>query len=164
MTTSELETSSKVRKVFSRFNTRVAASLFVVALLSIWVFQSIVHINPFGASNANYFTYQAESFLHGRWDLISPLKGRTSSMVHGKHYIVYPPMPAVVLMPFVAIFGLNTSDILFTAVCSALNLGLLYLLLEQVRGVASPGASGWRTWASAYSLVRVDQPVAVTGR
>ena len=148
MTASELETLSEVHPVFGRFNGVVAVSLFVVALLSIWGFESLVHINPFGSSNINYFTYQAESFLHGRWDLRLPANLTDIVVVHGKHYIVYPPMPAIVLMPFVAIFGLNTSDILFTAVCSALNLGLLYLLLEQVR------ASGFtrRVWMENVSI------------
>lgn len=117
----------------SRHNVLVAAGLFVVALLSLWKFEEMFHINPFGDSGADYFVYQAESFLHGRWDLDLSARLTDIVVVHGKHYIVYPPMPAIVLMPFVAVFGLHASDILLTAACSALNLSLLYLLLEQVR-------------------------------
>ena len=70
MTTSELRaTTPKSGQYSSRFNILVAASLFIVALLSIWGLQSVLHIDPFGASNVNYFVYQAESFLHGHWDL-----------------------------------------------------------------------------------------------
>lgn len=119
--------------VFGRRNLLVAVGLFAMALLSLWAFEVEFRIHPFGVSNYPYFVYQAESFLHGRWDLDLSSKLTDIVVVHGKHYIVYPPMPAVVLMPFVALFGLHTSDILFTSVCSALNLSLLYLLLEQVR-------------------------------
>ncbi len=132
-TVGEREPLSVVTPVFSRLNVLVAGSLFAIALLSIWMFETKFHINPFGASPYSYFTYQAESLLHGRWNLNIPAYMVDIVVIHGKHYIVYPPMPAIVLMPFVAIFGLNTSDILFTAVCSALNLSVLYLLLEQVR-------------------------------
>jgi hypothetical protein len=132
-TEGERETSSVVAPVFSIRNVLVAASLFAIALFSIWEFQTQFNLSHFGVSTVNYFTNEAQSFLHGRWDLDVPASRVDIVVVHGKHYIVYPPMPAIVLMPFVAIFGLNTSDILFTAVCSALNLSVLYLLLEQVR-------------------------------
>src|SRR5258708_34681456 len=76
---------------------------------------------------------RGESLLHGHLDL--PLSPRTTDIVvvNGKNYIVYPPFPAVPLMPFVAIFGLSTSDVFFTTVIAALNMPLLFLLLEQVR-------------------------------
>ena len=54
-------------------------------------------------------------------------------LINGKSYIVYPPFPALLLLPFVAVFGLATSDVLFTTVMAALNLPLLFLLFEQVR-------------------------------
>ena len=127
------ETPLKVTPAFSRRNVAVAAGLFMVALLSLWAFEVKVHINPFAPSGAPYFVYQAQSFLHGRWNLDLPASFTDIVVVQGKQYIVYPPMPAIVLMPFVAIFGLHTSDILMTAVSSALNLSLLYLLFEQVR-------------------------------
>jgi hypothetical protein len=120
--------------VFTRRNFIVAATLSVVALLSIFAFQVAFHINSFGVSNAPHYVYQAYSFLHGRWDLDLPAKTTDVVVINGKHYIVYPPFPAIVLMPFVAIFGLNTSDVFITAVLSAINMGLLYLLLEQLRG------------------------------
>ena len=39
-------------------------------------------------------------------------------------------MPAVVLMPFVAIFGVNFSDIFFTIVLASVNVGIVALLLR----------------------------------
>lgn len=114
-------------------NLLIAAALLVAGLLLLWMFETEFHLSQFGVSTNPYFVYQADSFLHGHWDLALSTKLTDVVLIHGKSYIVYPPMPAVVLMPFVAIWGLHTSDILFTAVCSALNLSLLYLVLEQAR-------------------------------
>jgi hypothetical protein len=119
--------------VFGRRNLAVAIILFVVALVLLWAFEVRFGIRITGVSNAPHFIYQAESFLHGRWDLDLGPRVTDIVVLGGKDYIVYPPFPALLLLPFVAIFGLATSDILFTTVLSALNLPLLYLLLEQVR-------------------------------
>ncbi len=128
--------------VFGRRNLIVAVTLFFVALLTLFGWELRFGIAIFGVSNAPHFIYQAESFLHGRWDLSLPARTTDIIVLHGKHYIVYPPFPAVLLLPFVAIFGLSTSDVLFTTVMSAVNLSLLFLLFEQVR------ASGFtrRNW------------------
>lgn len=127
------EQSPSVASAFSRRNALVVAALFAAALLTLWIFEKALYIGIHSVSPVNYFVYQAESFLHGRWDLNLSPTFTDIVTIHGKYYIVYPPMPAIVLMPFVAIFGLQTSDVLFTAICSALNLSILYLVLEQVR-------------------------------
>lgn len=114
-------------------NLLIAVALFVAGVLSLWIFQKAFHLSHLGVSSTPYFVYQAQSFLHGHWDLPLSPKRTDIVLIHGKSYIVYPPMPAVVLMPFVAIWGLKTSDILLTVICSALNLSLLFLVLEQAR-------------------------------
>lgn len=120
--------------VFTRPNLHLVALLFTLALLSLLALQAWFHILPIGTSLAPHFIYQAEAFLQGRWDLHHVSTTSTDIIaLHGKYYIVYPPFPAIALMPFVAIWGLHTSDILFTTVISALNLPLIYLLFEQVR-------------------------------
>ena len=115
-------------------NRIVAIALFFLAFFSLVALQLRFNILPFGVSAAPHFLYQAESFLQGRWDL-HHVTSQTTDIVtlHGKYYIVYPPFPAIALLPFVAIWGLHTSDILFTSIISACNLPLLYLLFEQAR-------------------------------
>ncbi|HEX8037208.1 MAG TPA: hypothetical protein VF510_25360, partial [Ktedonobacterales bacterium] len=120
--------------VFTRPNLILAALLFLIALASLLALELLFKIHPTGVSNAPHFIFQAESFLQGRWDL-DHVTSRTVDVItlHGKYYIVYPPFPAIVLLPFVAIWGLHTSDILFTTLLAALNFPLLYLLFEQAR-------------------------------
>jgi hypothetical protein len=120
-------------RVWTRRNAAVAATLFVVAIGVLVALDGWMHIAIFRHSPSDYFNYQAESFLHGRWDLDVPGSWTDIVTLQGKHYIVYPPFPAVLLVPFVAIFGLGFSDVLFTLVLSAINLSLLFLLFEQLR-------------------------------
>ncbi len=135
--------------VFGRRNLIVAGALSLIALLSIWVFETIFKIQKLGVSGAPHFVYQAYSFLHGRWDLDLSASTTDIIVLHGKHYIVYPPGPAVLMMPFVAIWGLRTSDVLFTTLFAAANMGLLFLLFEQVR------ASGFtrRSWLENVTII-----------
>jgi hypothetical protein len=116
-------------------NALVSVLLFLMGLLSLFSFQLRWHIPIAGVSVNPHFVYQAQAFLHGRWNLAINPATRDLVLLHGKLYTIYPPFPALLLLPFVALFGTSTSDILFTSVCSAINLGLLYLLLEQARAL-----------------------------
>jgi hypothetical protein len=129
----EARAGGRAVPVFGRRNLVVSAILFVVALVLLWAFEVRFGLHITGGSRAPHFIYQAESFLQGRWDVSLPPGTNDTALIGGKVYVLYPPFPAVALLPFVALFGLKTSDILFTTILSAANLGLLYLLLEQVR-------------------------------
>ncbi|HEY7127927.1 MAG TPA: hypothetical protein VH540_28615 [Ktedonobacterales bacterium] len=118
----------------------LAMLLFCFSLVILLLTSVKLHIDPFAPSGSNHFVYQAQSLLQGRLD-IAPYVGAHNPpnnntdiiLVHGKHYIVYPPFPAILMMPLVAIFGLGLSDIFFTQVFSALNIALLFWLLELLR-------------------------------
>jgi hypothetical protein len=61
-------------------------------------------------------------------------------------YVTFPPGPALVLLPLVAVQGLGAWDVLLTALAGALIPALLYLLLERIRG---PGHAREHLWAAA---------------
>ncbi|HEX6778554.1 MAG TPA: hypothetical protein VF099_10165 [Ktedonobacterales bacterium] len=110
----------------------ISVVLFCLALFSLMVSSVKLGINPLGHSEANHFVYQAQSLLHGHLD-IPHFAHEDIILVNGKFYIVYPPFPAILMMPFVAIFGLGFSDIFFTQVFSAINIVLLFWVLETLR-------------------------------
>jgi hypothetical protein len=122
-------------RLLTRRNALVSVSLVLTGLLSLFSFQIRWHIPITGVSGNPHFVYQAQAFLHGRWDLAINPATNDLVVLHGKLYTIFPPFPALLLLPFVALFGTATSDILFTSICSAVNLGLLYLLLEQARAL-----------------------------
>ncbi|HEY7350319.1 MAG TPA: hypothetical protein VH599_18535 [Ktedonobacterales bacterium] len=136
--------------LFTRRAILVALCLFLVALLFLMSLESRLGIPVAGVSNVPFFNYQAESFLHGRWNLDIPGSAVDIETINGKSYMYYPPFPALLLLPFVAIFGLAASDILLTTLLSAANISLLYLLFEQMRVQERPA----RKW-SEHALVSV---------
>lgn len=66
-----------------------------------------------------------------------------------KHFVSFPPMPAVVMLPSVAAIGYGTNDMVITVIFAALNVLLMFLLLEQLRKVGyterSPTENLWLT-------------------
>lgn len=77
----------------------------------------------------NYFVLLADAFLHGRLNVIDHPDWLNELIVwQGKYYVVYPPMPGVLLMPFVAIFGKNFPQPILSILLGAVNVSLSYLV------------------------------------
>ena len=86
-------------------------------------------------STAPHLVYQALAFLHGRLDL-EAASGTTADLTirDGKTYLAFPPGPAVLLVPFAAIWGEETNDIIFTILLGALNVALMDRILGRLLG------------------------------
>jgi len=78
-----------------------------------------------------YYNYLADAFLHGQtWLRILPSSVHDLSFFNSRYYLYWAPFPAVILMPFVAIFGVQLNDVLYTLLIAALNVGLVAQLLR----------------------------------
>jgi hypothetical protein len=75
--------------------------------------------------------YQAVAFLHGHAWVDSP-DYIERAVVDGRRYQLHPPLPAIMLMPFVAVFGLNTNQNWFAIVVGALDAALMWRLLGKM--------------------------------
>ena len=117
------------------------ASLFFLSLdkpiyaflfsLAVYFILSISGGSPFRVGEFAYFNYLADAFLHGQLYLrLQPLNLHDLSFFDGRYYLYWPPMPAIFLMPFVAIFGVNFSDVFFTVVVAAADVGVIAALLR----------------------------------
>jgi hypothetical protein len=80
------------------------------------------------------------SHTGGPVDRFYPLRGPSETVPESEivsrssiRYVSFPPFPAVLMVPFVAIWGLRFNDVLFTALWAALNPALLLLLLRDLR-------------------------------
>ncbi len=76
----------------------------------------------------------------GPTDRFYPLRGTPETVPESEivsrssiRYVSFPPFPAVLMAPFVAIWGLQFNDVLFTALWAGLNPALLFLLLRDLR-------------------------------
>jgi len=77
----------------------IVVIFFVVALLYFGIFY---HSNY---QIFNYFLPLADAMIHGRIDITPNPALNELVPSAGKYFVVYPPMPAVILIPFTLIFG-----------------------------------------------------------
>ena len=116
------------REAFGRY--RIELLLFAAALVLYAAFSAGMLAHQ---SLAPHFVWQAEAFLHGRLDVQKPPNLNDWVLRDGRWYVSFPPFPAVLMMPFVAIFGLAFNDVAFTLVFAAANVALFYNLLRGLR-------------------------------
>jgi hypothetical protein len=76
------------------------------------------------------------------------LERRSYEKVGRTWYVSFPPGPAVLMWPFVAIWGLGFWDVLFTCFCGALIPAVMLSMLDRVRGVED-GHGRVHLWAVA---------------
>jgi hypothetical protein len=109
----------------------------------------------------------------GPADRMYPLQGPSetipSSAIASRstiRLVSFPPFPAVVMLPFVAIWGLQFNDVLFTALWAALNPMLLFLLLRDLkaRGLSSRTATDDLWLTAMFGVGSVYYFCAVVGQ
>jgi hypothetical protein len=97
--------------------------------------------NPARQNVYDHFVWQADAFLQGRAWIPWPLtegafqNGYFQDVFpdgQGRGLIPFPPLPAVVLLPAVAAFGLATDAALVAAILGGLNVGLAYRMVWRL--------------------------------
>ena len=113
------------RAIFHRSSTIRSAILVFFLFLAAYSFTAGPSLGRH--SLAPHFIYLAESFLHGRLDLLHvPDPPYDLTPFAGGWYVSFPPLPSLLMLPLVALRGLAISDIAFSVALGALNLSLLY--------------------------------------
>ena len=114
------------------------------ALLYLWTVSERVTLDS--------FLPLADGFLHGRLWIDQQMPWlELVPRPEGGFYSPFPPMPAIVLLPFVALFGAGFDQGIATALFGGANVALVWLLLRNA-GVAS-ASRGWLTAAFAVGSV-----------
>lgn len=99
--------------------------LFVVTF-NVYIFTSA------GETEYNYFSRLSRSFINGKLYLTeNPPWLNELVPVDGKYYVVYPPMPAILLLPLVSIFGIYTQTF-FSIFLGSINVVLVFLVLKRL--------------------------------
>lgn len=128
------------RKTFSIFGKARPLLLawenpFLAAVLAAVIFSglSATFTAPWRVSSAPYYNYLADAFLHGQLNLrLIPPSLYDLTVFQGKYYLQWGPLPGLLAMPWVALFGVQSSDVLQTIIVGALNAGIFALLLRRV--------------------------------
>lgn len=106
--------------------------------LAVTVIAAVVYLLSAPPSQPlDYFVRLADAFLHGRIYL-TEAPSWLSELVPASvgWYVPYPPMPAIVLIPFVAIFGTSVPEQMVSSATGAISVGLMFLAIGRlgVRG------------------------------
>ena len=101
----------------------------LVTILAAAVFLFTAEREP---QDFDYFVRLADAFLDGRlYVLEAPSWLNELVPGGGGWYVVYPPVPAILLMPFVAVFGTDFPQQVASCLFGAIAVGLVWLLLGR---------------------------------
>ena len=124
---------NKVRLALSQFYQNLASlrlrhKLVIVALVALLVFLLFKDSPP----GQNHFIYLADAFLHGRLGVTGGGTALAEIVPYnGNFYVVYPPMPAVLLLPFVALFGTAFDQGLMSVLLASLCVAATWFMLKK---------------------------------
>ncbi len=122
----------------------IAAAIYLVctvAYLLVAARQTVTEHTPF-----NHYALQAEAWLHGRQDLANGppgyAMGNDFAQFNGKTFITFPPFPALLMLPLVALSGSaegGLRDGQFILELAGLAPAFLFLVLEKLRRPTAAG-------------------------
>ena len=109
---------------------------FCLALFVYWGSLFIHKDRLFPQSAWPYFVYYAQALLDGHLYFTHiPPSVADLSFYHDRVYMHFPPFPAVLLMPFVKVFGLGMSGRFVCVLLAALNGMLFFKLLRRLNDI-----------------------------
>jgi chromate transport protein ChrA len=147
----------------------LAGAIYVACLIVFALFSSpsrLVDHTPF-----NHYAHLAHAWLHGRLDLEGGAPayalGNDFASYGGRTYISFPPFPAVLMLPGVALAGSPEEflDGQFVVLLAGLGPASLFLVLEALRRSARSTRSEQENvaWALLYAFGTVYFFTAVQG-
>ena len=106
----------------------ISAAVLLI-LVFFFAFSTVTNHHLSDANAYNTYELQAKSWLEGRLDLDNR-EWLELATYGGKYYVSFPPLPSVILLPFVAVFGTGTDNyIAFTVLL--LGVAFTYLLARK---------------------------------
>lgn len=113
---------------------RTIALAFVVGLAAFVVYWGTArYFDHATTPDVAYFNQLADAFLHGRLYLAAPASTHDLTLYAGKWYVPFPPLPALLMLPWVAWQGVaSVNTVLFATIFGGLNATLIFLLLSAL--------------------------------
>jgi hypothetical protein len=121
---------------------------YAAALVAVAVAALLSHLRP---TPYNNFVLLAQALLHGRTWIDWPGPYIDALNYGGRYYVIEAPLPAFLLLPFVAIFGAYTNQTVLAVVLAGVAVGAAWELGERLglRGSAN-------AWICAFLLAGTD--------
>jgi hypothetical protein len=124
---------SEIKVGFSRVYQKLASlriryKLLIIALVALLVLLLTKGPSP----GQNHFVYLADALLHGRLGVTGGGTALAEIVpYHGNFYVVYPPMPAVLLLPFVAVFDTTFDQGLMSIFLACLCVAATWFMMKK---------------------------------
>jgi hypothetical protein len=113
--------------------TRRAGELLMPFSLFVLAWAVYAWLNHGRHTDLDYFLPLADAFLHGRLGLLEGPSWLNELVPFGGLYqVVYPPMPALVLLPVVAVFGPHFDQAWVSILLAAANVAIVYEILRAM--------------------------------
>jgi hypothetical protein len=136
---SDRETPSEETAAERALTLRRRIAIGIYALVSVACFLTAAPERLRSHTPANHFALLAEAWLAGRLDLGGPPPAYTGNndfaVFEGKHYVSFPPFPALLLVPFVKLAGSaeRVKDGQIFLWFAGVGPAFLFLALEKLR-------------------------------
>lgn len=118
---------STIKNIFRRYD----ILLILIASFLFYGVSAGLKIND--QSKTPQYIFLAYSFLHGKLNLtILPKSTYDLILFQDKWYVPGGIAPALLLLPVVAVAGVNISDVFFGVIVGTLNVALMYILLGDL--------------------------------
>lgn len=116
--------------------TRVLTWPELLPFLGIWLAATSAYLYTAAKEpqSLDYFNRLADAFLHGRiWLPEAPSwLNELIPAGPGHWYVPYPPLPAVLALPFVAVLGVGVPAQIYSSIYGGLAIAVVYLLLGRL--------------------------------
>lgn len=124
-------------KQYSKFNSLGNAKKFIIKFVIIALVSFLIfYLSKGPPTGSKHLVYLADAFLHGRLGLGAGTTLGELANYNGNYYVVYPPMPAILLLPFVAVFGISFNQTLLSIILASLCVPVIWIMLTKI-GVKS---------------------------
>ncbi|MBV8117404.1 MAG: hypothetical protein JOZ01_05475, partial [Candidatus Eremiobacteraeota bacterium] len=121
---------------------------YVAGLAALLVTALVSHLR---ATPYNNYVLLAQAFLHGHAWIDWPGEYIDALGYAGQHYVIEAPLPAILLVPYVALFGLHANQTFLSIVLAGVAVGAAWELGERFGVCASSNA-----WICAFLLAGTD--------
>jgi hypothetical protein len=121
---------------------------YVAALIAFAVAALLSNLRP---TPYNNFVLLAQAFLHGRVWIDWPGPYIDALQYGGRYYVIEAPLPALLVLPFVALFGAWTNQTMLAVVLAAVSVGAAWELGERFGLRRASNA-----WICAFLLAGTD--------
>jgi hypothetical protein len=128
--------------------------LLFVSIVAIYILLAWIHyiMHPFNENQ--HFIYLADGWLHGHLYLHNVPPDTEDYTLHNGHwYVAFPPLPAVFLLPLVAIFHLSYQGLISLVFSVGMGILNIWLMLEMLKRLPQQQSAGLTFEAIAWLVV-----------